>query len=326
MVADPQPLFTLLQLIDEMPLATPPRRGRPCVYADRVILKALLVMIVRQLPTVGSLLAVLAEPTAEMTHVRAQLTDEHGRFPSRRTWERRLDRIVDDLPTLIRVLGAYLLALLQPWPRGGRAVAIDSTVLAARGGVWHKKDREAGVVPHSSIDIEAAWTKSGWHGWVYGWKLHVVVTVSETAWLPLAGTLTAANVADNKEAPALLGDLPEAVLAILGDQHYTDPDLAALATGSNRLLITTKRGAYPHTDDGVEVRRIFHQLRSHAIENFNCQFKATFNCLGQVPTRGLRATTRYVLGAVLLYQLTLWHHQRLERDLRVGVKSFVLAA
>jgi hypothetical protein len=34
-------------------------------------------------------------------------------------------------------------------------------VLAARGGVWHKKDREAGVVPHSSIDTEAAWTKSG---------------------------------------------------------------------------------------------------------------------------------------------------------------------
>src|SRR5450755_3915520 len=166
MVADPQPLFTLLQLIDELPLAPAPRRGRPCVYADRVILKALLVMIVRQLPTVGSLLAVLAEPTAEMTGVRAHLTDVQGRFPSRRTWERRLDRIVDDLPTLIKVLGAYLLTLLQPWPHGGRAVAIDSTVLAARGGVWHKKDREAGVVPHSSIDTEAAWTKSGWHGWV----------------------------------------------------------------------------------------------------------------------------------------------------------------
>ena len=326
MVADPQPLFTLLSLIDELPLAPAPRRGRPCVYADRLILKALLVMIVRQLPTVGSLLAVVAEPTAEMVQVRAQLTDAQGRFPSRRTWERRLDRIVDDLPLLIKVLGAYLLTLLQPWPHGGCAVAIDSTVLAARGGVWHKKDREAGVVPHSSIDTEAAWTKSGWHGWVYGWKLHVVVTVADRVWLPLVATLTAANVADNKEALLLLADLPEAVSAILGDQHYTDPDLADLAARSHRLLITTKRGAYPHTDDGVEVRRIFHQLRSHAIENFNCQFKSIFNCLGQVPTKGLRATSRFVLGAVLLYQLTLWHHHLLQRDLRVGLKSFVLAA
>jgi hypothetical protein len=53
-------------------------------------------------------------------------------------------------------------------------VALDSTVLWAKGGVWHKKDREAGVVPHTSIDTEAGWTKSGWHGWVYGWKLHMM--------------------------------------------------------------------------------------------------------------------------------------------------------
>ena len=34
-----------------------------------------------------------------------------------------------------------------------------------------KKTEKAGKVPHTSIDTEAAWTKSGWHGWVNGWKL-----------------------------------------------------------------------------------------------------------------------------------------------------------
>jgi hypothetical protein len=29
----------------------------------------------------------------------------------------------------------------------GPAVGIDSTTLKAKGGVWHKRDREAGVVP-----------------------------------------------------------------------------------------------------------------------------------------------------------------------------------
>jgi hypothetical protein len=43
--------------------------------------------------------------------------------------------------------------------------------------VWHKKDKEAGIVPHSSIDTQAGWTKSGWHGWAYGWKLHLATTV-----------------------------------------------------------------------------------------------------------------------------------------------------
>jgi hypothetical protein len=60
------------------------------------------------------------------------------------------------LPLLIALLGTWLLRRLAPWPHGGRAVAIDSTPLRARGGVWHKKHREAGEVPHTSIDTEAA--------------------------------------------------------------------------------------------------------------------------------------------------------------------------
>jgi hypothetical protein len=50
-------------------------------------------------------------------------------------------------------------------------------------------------------------------------------------------------------------------------------------------LVTTKRGAYPHTDDGVELRRIFHKLRTMANENFNEHFKAIFEVHGEVPTR-----------------------------------------
>ena len=59
--------------------------------------------------------------------------------------------------------------------------------LWAKGGVWHKKDREAEALPHSSIDTEAAWSKFGWHGWVYGWKLHLATNVGPACgyrWLP----------------------------------------------------------------------------------------------------------------------------------------------
>ena len=48
----------------------------------------------------------------------------------------------------------------------------------ANGGVWQKKDCDTGVVPQTSIDTEAHWTKSGWHDWCYGWKLHLVATVA----------------------------------------------------------------------------------------------------------------------------------------------------
>jgi hypothetical protein len=326
MLAEPSVLLTLVALVDRIPLPDPPRRrGRPAVYPNRLFLKALVVMILRRLARVHSLLAVLDEPTPEMRRLRALLTDERGRYPSRRTWERRLAAIPATLPAQIGCLGAPLVRLVEPWGRGGRAAAIDSTVLAARGGVWHKKHREAGVVPHSLIDTEAHWTHSGWHGWVDGWKLHLATTVA-AVWIPLAAELTAANRADNEEAPALLARLPAEVRFVLGDVHYNDPALRALCAASGRILVTTERGPSPHTDDGVEVRRVFHSLRSRAQENFNSQFKSIFGCLGQVPTRGLVGTQRFALGAILVYQLTLLHRFETGADLRVGLKPFLQAA
>ncbi len=323
MVTETAILVALLGLVDRIPMPSPAkRRGRPKTYSDRLFLKALVIMVVRHLPKVHSLLAVMEEP--EMQSLR-DLLMENDRYPTRRTFERRLRAIPETLPAQIACLGRHLLVLIDPFQDWGPAAAIDSTILAAKGGVWHKKHREAGVVPHTSIDTEAGWTKSGWHGWVYGWKLHLITTVA-AVWIPLAARLTPANTGDNTQAPALLEELPTEIRAVLGDVHYNDPELFSLCELRDRLLITTKRGKYPHTDDGVDVRRIFHQLRSHAIENFNAQFKAIFDCLGQVPTRGLVPTQRFVLGAVLVYQLALLHRFENGHDLRVGLKPYLQAA
>ena len=327
--AAPSVLVALVLLIDRIPLPAPPappprRRGRPVVYPDRLFLKALVIMIVRHLAKVGALLAMLDEPTPEVRRLRALLT-ERGRFPSRRTWERRLRAVPEALPAQIGCLGRALVAVLRPWAAGGRAAAIDSTVLRARGGVWQTKDRAAGLVPHTSIDTQAHWTKSGWHGWVYGWKLHLVVAVA-AVWLPLAAALTAANVADNEVAPALLDELPAEVRYVLGDLHYNAPAVQAACEAAGRALVTPRYGPYPHTDEGAEVRRVFHTLRSAAIENFNEQFKGIFGGHAQVPTRGLVATRRFALGAVLVSQLALLYRFEHGLDLRVGLKAFLDAA
>jgi hypothetical protein len=281
-------------------------------------------MIVRRLHRVGELLAVLDEPTSEMRMVR-ELLREEGRFPTRRTFERRLKALPETLPEQICCLGGHLVGLLRPWESKGRAVALDSTPLRAKGGVWHKKDKEAGRVPHTSIDTEAAWTKSGWHGWVYGWKLHLAITVAGM-WIPLSARLTPADVADNQIAPSLIEELPEEARFVLGDTHYDAENVREKCEQTKRFLVTTKRGAYPHTDDGVEVRRIFHKLRSMANENFNEHFKAIFDVHGQVPTRGLINTERFALGAVLVYQLALLYRHERELDINRGLKPFLRAA
>ena len=57
-------LVALVLLVDGVPLPAasgpPPKRGRgrPAVYPDRLFLKALVIMIVRRLPRVGTFLGV----------------------------------------------------------------------------------------------------------------------------------------------------------------------------------------------------------------------------------------------------------------------------
>ncbi len=319
-------LVVLVMLVDAIPMPVlPARRGRPNIYPDRLFLKALVIMILRGLHSVHSPLAVLEQPTPEMHRLRELMT-ESGRYPSRRTWERRLGAIPQTLPTQIGCLGRYLVGIIQPWQTCARAGAIDSTVLAAKGGVWHKKHREAGIVPHSSIDTEAGWTRSNWRGWVYGWKLHLACAAA-WVWIPLAATLTPANVADNEEAPHLIGELPDALRFLLGDRAYRDRALEAVCEERGAILVTTRSSSpYPHTDPGVEVRRILHKTRSVAIENFNEQFKGIFDGHGQVPTRGLCATSCFALGAIFVYQLALLHRFNTGQPLRVGLKAFLKAA
>jgi len=319
-------LVTLVKLIDGIPtpVVTKAKRGRPLTYPEKLFLKALVIMIVKHLHKVYELLSVLNEPTYEMQQLR-QLLMEDGRYPTRRTWERRLKGLPESLPAQIGCLGRYLVALVVPWADCGRAVAVDSTVLRSKGGVWHKKDREKGEVPHTSIDTQAHWTKSGWHGWVYGWKLHIACVVA-SVWIPLSAQLTPANEADNEIAPALIYELPPQARFILGDLHYNAPNVREVCEQTGRFLVTTKYGPYPHTDAGVEIRRIFHKLRSLAIESFNEHFKGIFDAHGQVPTKGLVNTQRFALGAVFVYQLALLYRFQHGLDLNIGLKAFIKAA
>lgn len=328
MVPEESVLVTLVRLVERIPIPPEPvkqARGRPRVYTDRLFLKALVIMMIKHLSKVHELLSVLEEPTTEMRSLRLLLV-ENGRYPCRRTFERRLGGLPDSLPAQIGCLGRELVAIIEPWMRGdGKAAALDSTILRASGGVWHRKHRESGEVPHSSIDTEAHWTKSGWHGWVYGWKLHLATAVAGV-WIPLAARLTPANTPDSEVAPLLLRELPAEVRYILGDTHYNAPQVRTECEGEGRILVATRHGKYPHADDGVEVRRFFHQLRSRAIENFNEQFKGIFDGHAGVPTKGLANTARWALGAVFVYQLALLYRHEHEQPLRVGLKPFLKAA
>jgi hypothetical protein len=110
MIPQQSVLVQLVRLVERIPHPTPPppQRGRLIVYSDELFLKALTIMIVRRIHRVGELLAVLEEPPRD-----AELLTEHGRFPSRRTFERRLGVLPETLSERIGVLGRHLVGRLK---------------------------------------------------------------------------------------------------------------------------------------------------------------------------------------------------------------------
>jgi hypothetical protein len=145
-------------------------------------------------------------------------------------------------------------------------------------------------------------------------------------WIPLAAELTPANTADHTVAPQLWAPLPAEVRYVLGDTPYHDPAVRTLCEQTTRALVAIRRGAYPHRDDGVEVRRIIHKLRSLAIEPFKGLFKNVFEWRPQMPVKGVRRSPLLAWGAIVMYQLVLLYQHEHHLPLGKGIKPLLRAA
>ena len=144
------------------------RRGRPYVYSPTVILRCFVVRIWLRLDSNRSLHVYLAMDYPYNRRVLrvCGLTS----LPDRRTFDRRLSTISVDTKERIAAIGNLFVKekLVDPY-----IVAIDSTLLRAKGHLWHKSSMIKGIVPRSGIDIDARWGFSHSKGWMFGYKLHI---------------------------------------------------------------------------------------------------------------------------------------------------------
>jgi hypothetical protein len=98
----------------------------------------------------------------------------------------------------------------------------DKSLFKAQGPVWHQSDRKANRIPKKlrHLDTDATWSKSGYHGWVYGYGLHV--TCNQAAF-PVLAQVETATVAESavidQKAPMILDILRPQTLS--GDNSYT---------------------------------------------------------------------------------------------------------
>ena len=167
-------------------------RGRPYVYSPSIILRCFIVRLWFRLDSNNALhkFLELDYPYNKKILKRCGLSQ----IPDRRTFDRRLKTISIDIKERIAVMTSLFVCekMIDPY-----IVAIDSTLLKAKGYVWHKSSMIQRYKPCSGIDTDARWGFSHTKGWIFGYKLHMISSTGLTI-VALAADFTTGNIQDNQ--------------------------------------------------------------------------------------------------------------------------------
>ncbi len=93
--------------------------------------------------------------------------------PHRTTLSRRYKALYPILQDFIAFVGRYAEDLDPAFE--SRELYEDKSLFKAQGPVWHQSDRLAERIPEGlhHLDTQATWGKSVYHGWLYGYGLHL---------------------------------------------------------------------------------------------------------------------------------------------------------
>jgi hypothetical protein len=201
-------------------------------------------------------------------------------------------------------------------------VAIDSTLLKAKGHIWHKSSMKKDIVPRSGIDTDARWGFSHTKGWIFGYKLHLISSTGPII-VPLAADFTTANVQDNQlynPMTSSSSSLFTETCFMIGDSGYDDQKLYDLSINRGfKLVCPVQR--YVHTSTKrlhliefyeSELGQAIYSWRSKSIEPLIEHLKRVFR-IDPIPIRGYHKAAGLVLLSVLLYQVLVYYNLKMTK-------------
>jgi hypothetical protein len=235
-------------------------------------------------------------------------------LPDRRTFDRRLSTISADIKERIAVIANLFVKekLVDPY-----VIAIDSTLLKAKGHLWHKSSIIKGVVPRSGIDTDARWGFSHSKGWIFGYKLHMVSSTGSLI-IPLSADFTQADIQDNQVYPAITSSssFPQGVRYMAADSGYDDHKLYNLSIDRGFELVCPISEIYNHTSSDrlqlinfydSELGQVIYSWRSISVEPLIEHIKSVFR-LDPLPVKGYQKVAAIVLLSVLIYQIMVYYN------------------
>ena len=308
MITADHPLIQLLALIDMVWIEADPgqvKRGGPKFYSEKTMFKVYVVSLLKQLWAHRSLWRYLSSMPLVATACGL------ARIPDRRTLDRRLGEIAPQAEVQIQALG---LTLSLEAVTDATVAASDGSAFATPGPVWHKKDKEAGIIPEGlhGVDTQADWIQSAYHGWVYGYKAHVSISVAPTTVRVVLGACVTGSACESHVLQAHVKDLPPLVRTLLLDAGYDDGDLITTCTlrgievlaplskpvGKSTPQARRDRAAYLASPQG----KARYRQRGSSIEPFFGTIKDFFH-LDPLPRQGKTNASVFILLALYAWDL-----------------------
>jgi hypothetical protein len=288
-------LLRLLQKISEhyQPPPTNCKRGRIQQFSEHSFL--LLAVV-----------AIVTKTFADAELFRLLQADGHllsicgfSRVPHRTTILRRLKSLTAAAERQISLTGTKILETFTA-PTAQTVGAIDGRMYQAIGPRWHKKHRAQNLIPEGlrNVDRESEWFKSGYRGWVQGYRLVLQVLVFPFP-VPLAASWTANNIGESSVAKqAISGGGLVKTDVLLGDETFGGKDLTDLYRKRDGWLLTPKQ--LPRR------RRSFkHDLYDYRKETIELLFQRIIQAfdLKTCQVKGLHKNGAFILACVWVYQL-----------------------
>lgn len=307
--------------------------GRKPEHSDWLLAVLIMVAVLKRKKTKSAQFRFLSEYAGELKQMLGV-----DALPARSTYFDRYHRAHELFTHAIELQGEKAIA---EGVANAQSVAVDKSLVAARGPLWHKSDRQKNRIPKGlrGVDRDSHWGCSKHDGWVQGYSFEVVVSATrESTVFPLLASVATASEKETTSFDPKIKNLPEETESVLADSGYDSNHVAERIewevnrrrTHRRFLCPENRRGSPPQSKSTPkpprneshrrrQQRRKFYKSsrgrrlyarRSQTIEPFNEWFKSLFELEDRVWHRGLENNQTQLLAAIFTYGLLVRYNHR----------------
>ncbi len=283
------------------------KRGRPETYSDASLIVFYAVM------TLKGITAMRTQQTYLFHHPLLLERCQLPACPSHVTLGHRYKALTPKLRAFTEYIAASRFAKAAGFLQ--EVVYEDKSLFKAAGPVWHQKDRLKDHLPKNlrGVDKTATWSKSGYHGWVYGYGLHLTGIRNG---FPVMFHVLPANVNERKVLDTKKDRLIEkGVRCIIADKGYIDKKRQVAFAKDDVLLLTPKTplseanallGADPlYTATQVETWLAARKVAIEPVFDLLSRLSSITGAHKPLPLRGLAYVSTFLGIGILLLQLAM---------------------